>query len=110
MTKSVQTETAVNDERKTSTHKFLIHEKGDHVGVATSPIQEGEKVIGIYMSDNSEVEYVAFGDIPLGHKIALVDLEENQPVLKYGIQIGLTTKKWIAGDYVHTHNIKTARW
>lgn len=110
MTKSVEAETLVNDERKTSTHKFLIHEHGDHVGVATSAIQAGERVKGIYMSDNKEVEFLALGDIPLGHKIALVDLEENQPVLKYGIQIGITTKKWVAGDYVHIHNIKTARW
>ena len=97
-------------EEKTSTHKFLIHDKGDHVGVATSPIKSGEKVTGIYMDDNSEAEFVSLGDIPLGHKIALVDLKENQPVLKYGIQIGLTTKEWHAGDYVHTHNIRTARW
>lgn len=101
---------SVADEKQISTHKFLIHEKGDHVGVATSPIKDGEKVIGIIMNDNTEIELVAHGDIPLGHKIALVDLEEGQPVLKYGIQIGLTTKQWHTGDYVHTHNIKTARW
>lgn len=109
MTSSAQ-KVSIADERHTSTHKFLIHEKGDHVGVATSPIKEGERVTGIYMNENTEVEMVAHGDIPLGHKIALVDLDENQPVIKYGIQIGLTTQQWHTGDYVHTHNIKTARW
>ncbi|QCJ44650.1 hypothetical protein FAY30_23710 [Bacillus sp. S3] len=92
------------------THKFLIHHRGDHVGVATSPIQEGEKVVGIYMDDNSDVVVTAKGDIPLGHKISLVNLEAGEPVLKYGVQVGLTTDKWEIGDYVHTHNIKTARW
>ncbi|MEH7124428.1 hypothetical protein V7127_14475 [Bacillus sp. JJ1773] len=43
--------------------------QGDHVGVATSKIKEGEKVIGVYMDDNSTVEVVAKGDIPYGHKI-----------------------------------------
>ncbi|KON88998.1 dehydratase [Sporosarcina globispora] len=103
-------ETHSPDSKEVSTHKFLIHHKGDHVGVATSPIKEGEQVIGIYMDDNSEVNVKARGDIPLGHKISLVDLTSDQPVLKYGIQIGLTTAEWTVGDYVHTHNIKTARW
>lgn len=91
-------------------HKFLIHNKGDHVGVATRNIKSGEKVIGVYMDDDSTIEVVAKGDIPLGHKIALVQLGANEPVIKYGIQIGLTTTEWAIGDYVHTHNIKTARW
>ncbi|MEH7392985.1 hypothetical protein V7149_23250 [Bacillus sp. JJ1503] len=37
--------------------------------MATSKIKEGEKVIGVYMDDNSTVEVVAKGDIPYGHKI-----------------------------------------
>lgn len=96
--------------KKVSSHKFLIHQKGDHVGVATSPIMKGEKVIGIYMDDHSEVEITSRGDIPLGHKISLVSLQANEPVLKYGIPIGVTTEEWRVGKYVHTHNIKTARW
>lgn len=102
--------TEQKDQKQVSTHKFLIHNRGDHVGVATTPIQKGEQVVGIYMDDNSEVEVISKEDIPLGHKISLVNLEKDQPVLKYGIQIGLTTEKWEIGDYVHTHNIKTARW
>lgn len=93
-----------------SNHQFLIHHRGDHVGVATSPIKEGEKVVGIYMDDNSDVVVTAKGDIPLGHKISLVNLQPGEPVLKYGIQIGITTEEWTIGDYVHTQNIKTARW
>ncbi|SFD35831.1 (2R)-sulfolactate sulfo-lyase subunit alpha [Bacillus sp. OV194] len=93
-----------------SNHKFLIHHQGDHVGVATQDIAEGETVTGIYMDDNSEVQVIVKGNVPLGHKIALVDLQTGEPVLKYGIQIGLTTCEWKVGDYVHTHNIKTARW
>jgi len=106
----VEIKNSTDDHQATCTHKFLIHNKGDHVGVAVSDIKAGEKVVGIYMDDDSEIEIVAKEDIPLGHKIALVDLDENQPVLKYGIQIGITTSKWKVGDYVHTHNIKSARW
>jgi (2R)-sulfolactate sulfo-lyase subunit alpha len=106
----VVTEKGAQEAKAVSTHKFLIHHKGDHVGVATTPIEAGEKVIGINMDDNSEVEVISKGDVPLGHKISLVSLEKDKPVLKYGVQIGITTEKWEVGEYVHTHNIKTARW
>lgn len=104
------TERNAQDSTAVSTHKFLIHHTGDHVGVATSPIAAGEKIVGIFMDDNSEVEVTSKGDVPLGHKISLVTLNKDEPVLKYGVQIGITTEKWEVGDYVHTHNIKTARW
>ena len=91
-------------------HKFLIHKRGDHVGVATSDIAAGENVIGVYMDDESSVEVAARHDVPLGHKIAIGELAEADQVLEYGIPIGLTTTAVAVGDYVHTHNIKSARW
>lgn len=91
-------------------HKFLIHNKGDHVGVAIIDIEAGEKVIGVFMDDDSTIEVVAKDAVPLGHKIAITTLQANESVLKYGIQIGYSTSSIEIGDYVHTHNIKTARW
>lgn len=91
-------------------HKFLIHKRGDHVGVATEDIKAGESVVGVYMDDDSTVTVVANHDIPLGHKISLADLPEGADVIEYGIRIGLTRCEIKVGDYVHTHNIKTARW
>lgn len=91
-------------------HKFLIHQRGDHVGVATSDIEEGETVTGVYMDDDSTVEVVSKGDIPLGHKIAVEECEPGGAVIEYGIQIGKATDDLAVGDYVHTHNIKSARW
>ncbi|MBO8173117.1 MAG: UxaA family hydrolase [Bacillaceae bacterium] len=93
-----------------ATHKFLIHHKQDHVGVATSDIQKGEKVIGVFMDDQSSIEVVAKEAIPLGHKIAIKACQPNGAVLKYGIQIGISPNGFDIGDYVHTHNLKTARW
>jgi (2R)-sulfolactate sulfo-lyase subunit alpha len=48
--------------------------------------------------------------IPLGHKIALRDLAGNETVTEYGVTIGLTRCDIPAGDLVHTHNIRSARW
>jgi (2R)-sulfolactate sulfo-lyase subunit alpha len=93
-----------------SAHKFLIHKRGDHVGVATSDIDDGETVIGVFMDDDSTVEVGARGAIPLGHKIAIEALDPGAEVIEYGIRIGLAPEGLAVGDYVHTHNIKSARW
>lgn len=91
-------------------HKFLVHRRADHVGVATVDIAEGETIQGVYMDDNSTVEVVARNSIPLGHKIALVDHPVGADVIEYGQVIGVTSEPWTVGDYVHTHNIRTKRW
>lgn len=91
-------------------HKFLIHKRGDHVGVATSDIVAGEKVIGVFMDDDSTIEVTAKAAIPLGHKIAIADLPKDGHVIEYGLPIGYAPNGFTVGDYVHTHNIKTLRW
>jgi (2R)-sulfolactate sulfo-lyase subunit alpha len=91
-------------------HKFLVHKKGDHVGVATSDIGAGEEVVGVYMDDDSKVELVSGGEVPLGHKIAVEGCEPGGAVIEYGVQIGEAPGGLSVGDYVHTHNLKSARW
>lgn len=91
-------------------HHFLIHHHGDHVGVATTDIQAGITAVGVYMDDDTTVEVVANHAIPLGHKIAITSLEPGSDVLKYHVKIGTTPTGFNVGDYVHTHNVKTARW
>ncbi|QIN81437.1 hypothetical protein GBA63_01440 [Rubrobacter tropicus] len=91
-------------------HRFLIHKGGDHVGVATSDIEAGEKVVGVYMDDDSMVEVEARGEVPLGHKIAVEGCEAGGDVTEYGVRIGKATEDIEVGDYVHTHNLKSARW
>ena len=91
-------------------HKFLIHQRGDHVGVAVVDIDAGEHVEGVFMDDDSTIEVDAHESVPLGHKIAIAALPPDAPVLKYGTQIGVAPKGLEPGDYVHTHNLKSARW
>lgn len=42
--------------------------------------------------------------IAYGHKVALVNLAQHDPVYKYGIRIGHATQPIRAGDWVHLHN------
>jgi (2R)-sulfolactate sulfo-lyase subunit alpha len=91
-------------------HKFLVHKRGDHVGVAVVDIDRGERVLGIFMDDDSTIDVEAREPVPLGHKIAIASLDRDAPVLEYGIPIGKTTGPFEPGTYVHTHNLTSARW
>jgi (2R)-sulfolactate sulfo-lyase subunit alpha len=91
-------------------HKFLVHRRGDHVGVAVADIDAGEHVQGVYMDDDSTLELDARERVPLGHKVALAELEAGVEVLEYGVVIGRTTSACEVGTYVHTHNLRSARW
>lgn len=90
--------------------QFLIHEKADTVGVATVDIKKGEKAEGLFMDSQEKVTVEALADIPLGHKIALLDHEDGGTVIKYGHDIGKVVAPIKLGDHVHIHNLKTKRW
>jgi len=91
-------------------HRFLIHKRGDHVGVAVVDIAPGERVVGIYMDDDSTIEIDACDAVPLGHKIAIADVVGETSVIEYGIPIGKAVEGFRTGAYVHTHNLKSSRW
>lgn len=93
-----------------SNHKFLVHEDGDYVGVAVADIQAGEEVMGIEIHSGKEYHVKSNYDIPLGHKIALIEVKAGAALIKYGENVGTVTQDIKVGDWVHTHNLKTARW
>lgn len=90
--------------------QFLVHEKGDNVGVATVDIKASEVAQGLFMDTQASIEIKPLQDIPLGHKIALTDIAVDGSVIKYGADIGLVVADIKAGEHVHTHNLKTRRW
>ena len=91
-------------------HKFLIHKRGDDVGVAVVDIAPGERVQGVFMDDDSTVEVQALDAVPLGHKIAISSVAAHATVLEYGLPIGTSPEGFSSGAHVHTHNIRSARW
>jgi (2R)-sulfolactate sulfo-lyase subunit alpha len=88
---------------------FLIHNEGDHVAVAVQDNEPGE-LQAVYMDSDRVLHVRASEAIPLGHKLALVDLGEGVQVIEYGVPIGLTRRAIKAGELVHIHNIRSARW
>lgn len=57
---------------------------------------------------NCEVISV-IGDVPYGHKIAVVAIPEGAKIIKYGEVIGMATCDIAKGEYVHVHNLVALR-
>ncbi len=91
-------------------HKFLVHARGDDVGVATADIAASEDVLGVFMDDDSTITVTAGADVPLGHKVAIAARQADAPVIEYGVRIGTTPQGFAVGEHVHTHNLRSARW
>lgn len=78
-----------------------IHED-DNVVVAINVLEAGTVV------DLGDVQVTASEEIPAGHKMAIKDIKADEPVMKYGLRIGNAKEDIKAGQWIHTHNIKTA--
>lgn len=91
-------------------NRFLVHRSGDSVGVAVEDIEPDRTAHGVVQENGDVVEVQAIEPIPLGHKIALRDIEAGAQVIKYGVPIGVATRSIQAGQHVHTHNLRSARW
>lgn len=89
---------------------FLVHHAEDSVGVAVHDIEAGSEVSGRVQSTGQEVGLRVSDQVPLGHKVALRDITHGEPVVKYGVTIGLATSDIHAGQHVHVHNLKGQRW
>ncbi|MFX0026326.1 MAG: UxaA family hydrolase [Candidatus Hermodarchaeota archaeon] len=46
-------------------------------------------------------------EIRMGHKFALLDINKGELIKKYGEIIGIAKQDIKAGDWIHTHNIKS---
>jgi (2R)-sulfolactate sulfo-lyase subunit alpha len=88
---------------------FLAHNNGDTVAVAVQDIEPGEAKVG-FLDGSTQQTVTVNTSIPLGHKVALHDLSNGEKVMEYSLPIGLATSDIAEGDYVHTHNIRSARW
>jgi altronate hydrolase len=75
-----------------------LHET-DNVAVAKRPLKAGTE------SAAGPLRLAARGDIPAGHKIALGEIRDGEPVRKYGQIIGFARGLIAPGDHVHTHNV-----
>ncbi|HZT24574.1 MAG TPA: UxaA family hydrolase [Pseudolabrys sp.] len=91
--------------------QFLVHNKKDTVGVVVvEGLKAGTLMPGVITQNNASLKLKSKMAIPIGHKVALVDIKKGDTVWKYGQDIGKAIADIGKGEHVHVHNLKTKRW
>ena len=91
--------------------QFLVHSPKDNVGVVVvENLAKGTDMLGVITETDTTLNLTSKADVPIGHKVALVELKEGDTVIKYGEDIGKMVGSAEKGGHVHTHNMKTKRW
>ena len=86
---------------------IIIHDEKDNVGVVViEKITQNQDCNCWIMENDKSVKIQSKNDIQLGHKIAMVDLNEGDTILKYGHDIGKVIKSIKKGEHVHVHNVR----
>jgi len=89
--------------------KALTMDVKDNVGTAISAITAGEEVEVLSTKQEVVQRIKAKDSLPLGHKIALMDIQKGNEIKKYGAVIGKAVKDITVGQYVHIHNVESNR-
>jgi (2R)-sulfolactate sulfo-lyase subunit alpha len=90
---------------------FVVHDEGDSVGVVVvEGVKAGDSLTGWIMDQDKTISFKAISDIPIGHKLAIKPMKQNDTAIKYGVDIGRTVAAIAPGEHVHVHNLKTKRW
>ena len=90
---------------------LIIHDEKDNVGVVViETTRKGQECNAWIMENDKTIKVNSTNEVPLGHKIALIDLKEGDTILKYGHDIGKVVKSIKKGEHVHVHNVKTKKW
>lgn len=82
-------------------NQILKISSNDNVAVALKSLNESDLVL----VNNSKLT-VKQPILP-GHKIALTTIKKGERIIKYGFPIGVAMQDIPAGEWVHTHNLKT---
>jgi len=78
----------------------------DNVIIAIKQVHPGDFIR--YLQPGGRGVITVREEIYFGHKIALVDIESGEVIIKYNQIIGIASKHIKKGYHVHTHNIKSS--
>jgi hypothetical protein len=83
--------------------RLLVMDPKDNVGVLLENAKAGDSCR--HGNRNIEIR----NDIDFGHKLALKDIAPNEPIVKYGQEIGHAEQAIRSGEWVHVHNMGCRR-
>lgn len=80
---------------------FQVH-PSDTVATMLANTEAGDvQIVGSRRTVRAE------GLIEMGHKLAIATMGKGDPVIKYGITIGIATQDIGPGQWVHLHNCRS---
>ena len=89
--------------------KAIVMDTKDNVATLLTDV-EADTIVFVTSARGDVLKKVeAAHSIPFGHKMAIVRIERNQLVFKYGEIIGEATEPIKEGEHVHVHNVKSLR-
>lgn len=83
---------------------MIVLDMKDNVATALRDL-DGPAPVSIANPDGSRVTLEITVPIKLGHKVAIVPIAKDTPVIKHGEPIGLATAPISPGAHAHIHNI-----
>jgi len=81
----------------------------DNVATVTGDVKRGETVEILTPDGKVILRAKPVDDIAFGHKLSLRRIREGEEIIKYGEVIGVASRDIPAGEWVHTHNVDSAR-
>lgn len=81
--------------------KLIRLADGDNVLIVAESLLAGSTVAG------PDGPVTITGDVELGHKVAARNIRAGEKVVRFGMPIGSAVVDIAAGEWVHTHNIKS---
>lgn len=82
--------------------KAIILDPKDNAATALTHLNAGSNF------SFAESDYVILQEeIQFGHKFALTFIPKGQPVVKYGVPIGLALSDIRPGEHIHLHNLRS---
>ena len=85
---------------------MVLHSR-DNVAIALTDIEAGT-LVRVKVGGRN-IELIVKQEIPFAHKFAIENIEEDQPVYRYGEIIGRAIKPIRVGQHVHIHNLESVR-
>lgn len=85
----------------------IILSPRDNTATLLSDVRKGAVVRCLCGGERFELK--ARMDIPFGHKIAIRNIQNGTPVIKYGEEIGLASRDIVVGEHVHVGNCESER-
>jgi hypothetical protein len=79
--------------------KALVLDPKDTVAVLLEKGSKGDKIVA------AGEEIVLLEDVDFAHKVLIVDSNPNDPVIKYGVNIGYMKNAAPKGTWIHGHNM-----